>query len=243
MARELVGAGVCIVSGLALGIDGAAHHGALEAQRAGAVTAGVAASGVNVPYPRQHRQLWGEVVARGVVLAETAPGRPAQAWRFPARNRIIAGLADVVVVVESFEAGGSMLTVDAALARGVEVRAVPGPVHSPASAGTNRLLLDGAGPVRHARDVLDVIGVDQGPPSHAQQARGALARSAPAEPPPLPADDRRVLEAVGWAPTLLGRIVERSGCGVGVAVAALARLEGTGLVVAGNSWWVRQPRD
>lgn len=170
LAYELSMAGVCVVSGLALGIDGAAHAGALAAVRdlekgddgdatvAGS-TVGVAASGVDVVYPRQHRGLWKEVVSLGAVVSETPPGWPAQAWRFPSRNRLIAGLARIVVVVECHASGGSWHTVDSALRRGVEVGAVPGPVHSSASVGTNTLLHEGATPIRGAQDVLDALGL------------------------------------------------------------------------------------
>jgi DNA processing protein len=126
MGRDLAAAGVCVVSGLALGIDGSAHRGAVASGRPGA-TVGVAASGVDRVYPSRHRELWEEVVALGAVISETPPGRPAQTWRFPARNRIIAGLVSMVVVVESHAAGGSLITADAAIERGIEVRAVPGP--------------------------------------------------------------------------------------------------------------------
>ncbi len=160
LGRDLASAGVCVVSGLALGIDGAAHAGVLRAEselRAG--PAGVAASGVDVPYPRRHAALWEEVVAAGVIVSETLPGRPAQAWRFPVRNRVIAGLVAMVVVVESHRSGGSLITAEAAFARGIDVRVVPGPVHSSASEGSNQLLYDGPGPVRDAQDVLDGLGM------------------------------------------------------------------------------------
>jgi DNA processing protein len=157
LGRDLAGSGVCVVSGLALGIDGAAHEGALRAV-AGAPPVGVAASGVDYPYPQRHRDLWNRVVAAGAVLSETPPGQPAQRWRFPARNRLIAGLVQAVVVVESHAAGGSMLTVAAAADRGVDVLAVPGSVTSPSSMGTNQLLHEGSAPVRHAGDVLAALG-------------------------------------------------------------------------------------
>jgi DNA protecting protein DprA len=164
IASDLAAAGVCVVSGLALGIDGAAHAGALaglEAARTGkgAATVGVAASGVDVVYPRQHAALWRRVASTGAIISETPPGVPAQPWRFPARNRVIAGLAQMVVVVECHLAGGSWHTVDAALRSGVEVGAVPGSVRSPASDGTNMMIRDGATPVRSARDVLDALGL------------------------------------------------------------------------------------
>ncbi len=174
MGRDLAAVGICVVSGLALGIDGAAHTGALSGLSdngpgpgdgtSGGVgfstpPAGIAASGVDVPYPRCHRWLWDRVARSGVMLSETPPGRPAQAWRFPARNRIIAALSRMVVVVESHEAGGSLITAEAAILRGIDVRAVPGPVRSSASAGTNQLLHDGPAPVRNAQDVLDGLGI------------------------------------------------------------------------------------
>jgi len=164
IARELASAGVCVVSGLALGIDGAAHAGALEGLASsvagqGASTVGVAASGVDVVYPRQHAQLWRRVSKAGAVVSETPPGTPAQPWRFPARNRVIAGLARMVVVVECHLTGGSWHTVDAALRWGVEVGAVPGSVRSPASDGTNLMIREGATPVRSASDVLDALGL------------------------------------------------------------------------------------
>jgi DNA processing protein len=232
LGRDLAGGGMCVVSGLALGIDGGAHRGALAAGVGAA--AGVAASGVDVAYPRQHAALWEEVADRGVVVSETAPGRPAQAWRFPARNRVIAGLVRVVVVVESHEAGGSMLTVDAALARGIDVGAVPGPVHSPASAGTNRLLIEGATPIRHAGDVLDGLGLV------AAAASDARARRAAAEIAELGGVERRTYEAVGWAPTGLSRIIERADLEVGAVGRALAALEHRGLVEGRAGWWVRR---
>jgi DNA processing protein len=165
LGYDLSRAGVCVVSGLALGIDGAAHAGALAWVRdregpavpAGS-TVGVAASGVDVVYPRQHGALWREVVRLGAVISETPPGQPAQAWRFPSRNRVIAALAQIVVVVECHASGGSWHTVDAATMRGTDVGAVPGSVYSSASVGTNLLIHDGAVPVRDARDVLDVLG-------------------------------------------------------------------------------------
>ena len=166
LGHDLAAAGVGVVSGLALGIDGAAHAGALagvadSADEGGGrgSTVGVAASGVDVVYPRQHQALWRQVVKAGAVISETPPGMPAQAWRFPSRNRVIAGLAQMVVVVECHASGGSWHTVEAALRRGTEVGAVPGPVRSSASVGTNTLLHEGATPIRGAADVLDALGL------------------------------------------------------------------------------------
>ncbi len=122
-------------------------------------TVGVAASGVDVIYPRQHGALWREVARSGAIVSETPPGVQAKSWRFPARNRLIAGLAQMVVVVECHASGGSWHTVEAALRQGLEVGAVPGSVHSSASVGTNTLIHEGATPVRDAQDVLDALGM------------------------------------------------------------------------------------
>jgi DNA processing protein len=235
LGRDLTSAGLNVVSGLALGIDGAAHAGALE--RTGAPGAGapigVAASGVDVPYPRRHTELWARVAAAGVVISETPPGGAASTWRFPWRNRIIAALASLVVVVESKERGGSLLTADAALARGVDVGAVPGPVRSPVAAGCNQLLVDGAVLVRHAGDVLDALG------------RGAQ-WSAPEEAaaPLLGAEARAVLDAVGWQAASVGRVVERTGLPLGAVGRQLEELRELGLVTVSGGRWARSaPRD
>jgi DNA processing protein len=255
MGRDLAAAGVCVVSGLALGIDAAAHAGVLqalgEAARGGSGTgnsagfagpAGVAASGVDVPYPRRHSRLWQHIAETGVMLSETPPGRPAQPWRFPARNRIIAGLSRMVVVVESHRTGGSLITAEAAIARGIEVRVVPGPVHSPASAGSNQLLYDGPGPVRDARDVLDSLGIFlSGPVSPG--SRGSVEdceTGAEAPAPGLDVDTVRVLKAVLWRPTSLNQVVAQSGVPVGAASKALDRLETVGLVGREGHWWMRR---
>jgi DNA processing protein len=239
LGRDLAQAGVSVVSGLALGIDGAAHAGVLAASDprparwAGPI--GVGASGVDRPYPRQHSELWAKVAATGTVLSETAPGQPAQAWRFPARNRIIAGLSQLVVVVESHRGGGSMHTVDAALDRGIEVRAVPGPVNSSSSAGTNQLLWDGPGPVRHAGDVLDVLGeIRPWPPVERPDRSRSMAH--------LDGPSRLVLGAVDRTPTATTVIAERTGMALGPLSTTLLRLEASGLVQGDGGWWERADR-
>jgi DNA processing protein len=239
MGYELCAAGVCVVSGLALGIDGAAHAGVIRAMRegAGAGPVGVAASGVDVPYPPRHARLWTEVARYGAVISETPPGRPAQAWRFPARNRVIAGLAQMVVVVESHTTGGSLITAEAAIERGVDVRVVPGPVQSPASAGTNQLLYDGPGPVRDARDVLDGLGLLRPDPSPTER-RGSSARGGAA---PLDRSARRLLELIGWTGATVALLVERSGLGPPAVAQGLEHLAAAGLVTEKGGWWSRLP--
>jgi DNA processing protein len=236
MGRDLAAAGVCVVSGLAIGIDGAAHRGAVTARhRAGAAgPVGVAASGVDAPYPQRHADLWQQVADCGAILSEALPGRPAEAWRFPFRNRLIAGLSQMVVVVESHSSGGSLITAEAAIERGIDVRAVPGPVHSPASAGSNQLLYDGPAPVRGARDVLDALGVIGPAVRHPRGERAEVCALAPVE--------RAVLEAISWRPKSLGDIMASTGMTIGAASRAVEELEGRGLVSGRRGWWVRSGR-
>ena len=140
---DLSAAGVSVVSGLALGIDGAAHEGACGA---GAPPVGVVAGGLDHPYPRRHERLWERVASSGVIVSESPAGVPTEKWRFPVRNRLLAALSDVVVVVESRHHGGSRHTVDAAVDRGVPVGAVPGSIRSATSEGANALLAEGGFP-------------------------------------------------------------------------------------------------
>lgn len=155
LGRELARRGVAIVSGLASGIDAASQRD-LDGI-AGAAAIAVVGSGLDVPYPRSNEALWERIAARGALISEWAPGVAPEAWHFPLRNRIIAALSEVVVVVESRETGGSLITARAALDRGVDVMAVPGSVHCRAAVGTNRLIADGAGVVCSVDDVLTAL--------------------------------------------------------------------------------------
>jgi DNA processing protein len=160
---------------MALGIDSAAHAGALEG---GGATVAVLAGGADVPYPGSKRRLYAAIAAGGSVISEMPPGFRAFKWNFPARNRIIAGLAQATIVVEAAERSGSLITAELALDLGREVGAVPGPVVSWRSRGTNALLRDGATLIRDTRDALDLaLGADAG---HAVAQRVA---GAPAPPP------------------------------------------------------------
>jgi len=234
LGRDLARTGVHVVSGLALGIDGAAHLGVLAAGDGAASPAAVVGSGLDVVYPRAHARLWEQVADAGVVLSEAPLGARPEAWRFPARNRILAALADVVVVVESRAKGGSFHTVQAADQRGVAVMAVPGPVRSYASCYTNELLVSGSPPARDVDDVLvalDLLG--RGP----ARQRGAKAVASPASP-----DDPQqaaLLEAMGWQPATLDQLVVRTGLSPGQASVVLARLEVGGWVVGQAGWWER----
>jgi DNA processing protein len=154
LGRGLAAAGVTVVSGMALGIDSAAHAGALET---GGPTVAVLAGGAEVAYPARKRHIYNALVERHCVVSEMPPGFAPFKWSFPARNRIIAALAQVVIVVEAAERSGSLITADFATQLGRDVAAVPGPVTTLQARGTNALLMDGATLVRDARDVLDLM--------------------------------------------------------------------------------------
>lgn len=161
LGRELAAAGLTVVSGLAFGIDGCAHRGALDG---GGTTVAVLGCGADVAYPASHRSLWRQVCERGLVISEMPPGMGAWRWAFPARNRIMAALAGMTVVVEAARRSGSLITADLAADLGRDLGAVPGPVNSRGSAGTNDLLAGGACLIRDAQDVLDAMlgpGVDR----------------------------------------------------------------------------------
>lgn len=153
LGRELASAGLVVVSGLAFGIDGCAHRGAIDA----GLTVAVLGCGADVAYPASHRPLWRRICEEGLVLSELPPGTGAWRWSFPARNRIMAALAGMTVVVEAARRSGSLITADLAADLGRDLGAVPGPVNSRASGGTNDLLAGGACVVREAQDVLDAM--------------------------------------------------------------------------------------
>jgi DNA processing protein len=191
----------------------------------------VVACGLDVVYPAEHRRLWDDVARHGLLLSEAPPGTTPDAYRFPLRNRILAALAELVVVVESRATGGSLVTVDAAERRGVPVLAVPGSPRSPAAEGTNRLLVDGATPVIDATDVLVALGLSTGRASSPEPAPSA----APA------AEDQEVLDLFAGEPLDLERVIAASGRSMADAALALARLEMTGWLVSTGGWFERAP--
>src|SRR5204863_669679 len=154
--RELSAAGLVVVSGLARGVDGEAHRGALEAD---GLTVGVLGCGIDRAYPAVHAELARRICERGLVVSEYEPGVEPAPWRFPARNRIIAGLTAVTVIVEARERSGALITADFALEDGREVLAVPGEITGSLATGTNRLLRQGASPLTTADDVLELFGL------------------------------------------------------------------------------------
>lgn len=153
-AHDLVAAGVVVVSGMALGIDGAAHDGAL---RTGATIA-VLGCGADVVYPRRHRLLASRIAANGLILSEQPPGTAPQASFFPARNRIISGLCQAVVVAEAGLQSGTLITARLAASQGRDVMALPGAVNNPLSHGCHQLIRDGAQLVQNAAEILESMG-------------------------------------------------------------------------------------
>lgn len=232
LGRDLAGAGVVVVSGLALGVDGAAHAGVLDG---GGIPVAVVGSGLDVVYPSRHRALWGAVAASGALLSEAPLGARPEPWRFPARNRIVAALADVVVVVESRVAGGSNHTVESAITRSVPVMAVPGPIRSEASGGTNRLIAEGCPPVTHVDDILAALDL-----ASPRRPQGRDEHAVAAEPPAgLEPGDHAVLDALDWTPASFETVLDRSQLRPGEAAAGLARLEAAGLARTTGGCWER----
>ena len=224
VARELgfglAECGVVVVSGLALGVDGAAHQGALRA--GGVPPLAFVGGGVDVVYPKRHVDLWASMIKAGTVASEAPPGAPPARWRFPARNRLISAVADVVVVVESRRAGGSLLTVDEAIRRDRQVMAVPGSVRNPAAVGTNALLADGCAPVTSVDDVLLALGLSRA------TGRRSTSTSSGTEVPASLAD---VFDAIDDGATSLDVVIGRSGRTPADVLAAVGELAGFGLVV------------
>jgi DNA processing protein len=223
--HDLAAAGVAIVSGLARGVDGAAHRGCLAG---GGAPIGVVGNGLDAPYPREHGTLWGEVAERGVLLSEWPPGTAPDAFRFPLRNRLIAALSEVVVVVESRERGGSLSTAREAAERGIDVFAVPGALDSRASVGTNALLRDGAAPATEPADVLAALGLDT-----RRSGRNRHERR-----PPPDAVGLRVLDLARQGSAIsVDRVASALALGVTDAALALAHLEANGWLIESNGWF------
>lgn len=214
LARGLCRAGVSVVSGGALGVDAAAHEGALEA---GGHTVAVLGCGLDVTYPASHRDLFARIVeAGGALLSEYEDGAPAARWTFPERNRIVSGISDAVVVVRAGARSGALVTAAHARAQGVPVLAVPGDVDEPLSAGPNGLLKAGARVATDAADVLDLLGLAPG-----AQAELPLACLDP--------DARALLAALSSAPRHADVVAQAAGLAPGAALAGLLRLELDGL--------------
>ncbi len=222
---ELAAQGVAVVSGLAKGIDGAAHRGALAVESARPVA--VVGNGLDTAYPKQHASLFAELCARGLVLSEWPPGTRPDAFRFPLRNRILAGLVEVLVVVESRERGGSLITAREASDRDVDIFAVPGPVNCRASAGTNQLLCDGAAPATTSDDVMMALGLDSRRAGRARFDPRALPRGSAAEVVAMCREQARTIE----------QVMVVLGTSLGDTALVMARLEHAGWLRETAGWF------
>lgn len=221
VARRIAGAiaraGGCVISGMARGIDAGAHRAALEAN---GKTVAVLGTGIDVPYPKGHGRLHAAIAEHGLVLSESPAGTAAFRGCFPRRNRIIAALAQLTIVVEAGHKSGALLTAKDALNLGRTVAAVPGPIDSPHSAGTNELLRDGAQVIASVDDALALAGFPAAPP---------------APIPELREDERAVWEALGSGAASLEQLAYRANMTLRGCMTATSSLELRGLVGAGYS--------
>lgn len=218
-------AGITVVSGMARGLDAVAHAAALDA---GGRSIGVLGNGLGVVYPAANRALYDRMAASGLLLTEFPPGERPSVWTFPRRNRIISGLARATVVVEAAPGSGALITAEAALEQGREVLAVPGPITSPTSGGTNGLIRDGATPLLAVEEMLVPFGI---------RVSGGTAPAAPPAAAPVPPDavgepGRRILAALGSEPVLVDDLASATGLGVPALLAELCGLELLGLASA-----------
>lgn len=213
LGRDLSDAGICVISGAAIGADGAAHQGALQGRGS---TVAVLGSGIDVPYPRRNAQLIDKIAARGAVVSEYPPGTPVGKWRFPARNRIVAALAEAVVVVEGKAGSGSLITVEFAEDLGRDVFAVPGPVTNPLSVAPHQLIVSGAILVQDAGDILRHLRV------HADPSRPEMIT--------LREGERIVLDALVGTAMAFDALAIASRVAPGDLLSLLASLELRGLI-------------
>jgi DNA processing protein len=216
LGRELAAAGLVVVSGLARGIDGEAHRGALES---GGPTVGVLGCGIDRDYPAANASLSRRMEDGGLVVSEYEAGVEPAPWRFPARNRIIAGLCEAVVVVEARERSGALITADFALEEGREVFAVPGEITSALSVGSNALLRLGATPLTGSGDVLEALGIE---------------RAEAVAEPDVSEEASRVLSLVRDTPAGADELVAKASLEAGAVSVALTELELAGLVSAAD---------
>lgn len=221
-AAELVKQGLIVSSGLALGVDGAAHEGALEG---GGRTIAICGTGLDRVYPARHRRLAHRIVESGCLVSEFTPGTPAMAENFPRRNRVLSGLSIGVLVVEAATRSGSLITARLAAEQGREVFAIPGSIHNPLARGCHALIRQGAKLVETAQDLLDELASQLG-----ERRVASTVRTAPAAT--LTSLQRRVFKALDDAPTAFDTLVERTGLDVANLSAALLDLELEGLAAS-----------
>ena len=226
-ARALSAAGLTIVSGLALGIDAAAHRGALEGEGSSIAVTG---TGPDRVYPAANRELAHELASRGLIISEFTPGTPPLPQNFPRRNRVVSGLARGVLVIEATLSSGSLITARLGGEQGREVFALPGSIHSPFSKGCHKLLREGAKLVETAQDVLDELRL----PRDDALAAATVA----AADDDFTIDEHAVMTALGHAPAAVDTLAERSGLAPEAVAAALLALElaGRASPVPGGLW-------
>jgi DNA processing protein len=207
---------------MARGIDGTAHRAALEA---GGRTVAVLGTGIDVPYPAGHRQLHRMIAERGLVLSENPPGMTAHQGAFPKRNRIIAALAPVTIVIEAGHKSGALNTAGQALELGRVVAAVPGPIDSEQSAGSNQLLRDGAVMIASIEDALAVLGV-------------TLPKQR--ETPDLPDSERRLWDSLGDGPSDVDCLSAKTGIPLAQCLSSISSLEILGLIECSPAGVIRR---
>ena len=246
-ARQLAAAGWAITSGMAEGIDAAAHEGALAQ---GGATLAVVGTGLDQAYPPRHAELMARIAADGLVLGEHPPGTPALASHFPSRNRIVAGLSLGTLVVEAAMRSGALISARLAAEAGREVFAIPGSVDNPLARGCHRLLRQGAGLVETPGEVVEALAPVAASLAEALRGRllpppdevpGAGSGGSAAAQPALPPDHKRLWSALGPDPTPLDELVQRTGLTVAELSSMLLVMELEGRVVADNGRYARHP--
>lgn len=224
-ARHLAGQGLAITSGLALGIDAASHEGALSA---GGTTIAVAGTGLDRVYPARHRHLAHQIAEHGALVSEFPPGTPPLAENFPRRNRIISGISLGTVVVEAALRSGSLITARLAGDQGREVFALPGSIHNPLARGCHKLIREGAKLVETAADIIEELGALV---EIQQQTQGNNTIGQGANAADLDAEYRCLLDNLGYEPTPVDAVIERSGLTPDAVSSMLLILELQGHVV------------
>jgi DNA processing protein len=230
-AAHLARQGIVICSGLALGIDGASHEGALDGE---GLTVAVTGTGLDRVYPARHRELAHRIAENGALVSEFPPGTPPVPANFPRRNRLISGMSMGVLVIEAALRSGSLITARLAAEQGREVFAVPGSIHNPQARGCNALIRQGAKLVETARHIFEELG-GFAPPWPAAVAPTDPETAGSTDSAGLDPDYKKVLESVGFDPTSVDHVVERSGLTADAVCSMLLVLELQGLITATSS--------
>lgn len=222
-AKALAAAGLNIISGMALGVDGAAHQGALEA---GGKTIAVVGTGLDRVYPARHRELAHQIAAQGAIVSEFPLGTPPIAGNFPRRNRLIAGLARGTLVVEAAPESGSLITARLAAEQGRDVFAIPGSIHSPVARGCHRLIRQGAKLVETTEDILEDLRWAQAANTQATNVDTAMSGAE------IPSEQAEILQHLGHDPATLDQLLQRSGLTTEALSVILLQLELEGIIAS-----------